>query len=78
MRDIICGNSDTGYVVHYDLGQPSTEFSHNEVISEVRSHFIDSIYQALKSLDLKKLMIQRHEKIELAITIQKEKVEVNY
>ena len=78
MRDIILGDADRGYVVHYDSRDAFPKFSCYDAASEVRSHFIDSIYQALKSLDAKKLMIKQNEKIELVITIQKEKVELKY
>lgn len=89
MRDIIIGDKDKGYIVYYGLKNATNSTNESvtvsanesvskEAVSDVRSYLINSIYKSLKSLDLKKLMIRQHEKIELAITIQKEKVELNY
>lgn len=79
MRDLILGNADKGYSAYYDFDDnASNVFSCHDTAAEIRTHFIDFIYQGLKSLDLKKLMIRQDDKIELSITIQKEKVELKY
>ena len=77
MRDTILKNKEKSYSVHYN-SQNTNDKNINPALLEIRSYFISSIYKALKSFDLTNLTIRNNQKIKLDITIQKDKIEMNY
>ena len=77
MRDIILRNKEGNYSVYYD-SQNTNDKNINPDLLEVRSYFINLMHKALRQFDLTNLTIRNNQKIKLDITIQKDKVEMNY